>query len=166
MEWEGFFELNRCFFEEEIQDRIYMEEALLMAKKGFDLDEVPVGSVLVYQGEIVARAHNLVEANQDASMHAEMICLKLGTEHFKNWRLQGTTLYSTLEPCVMCAGALLLHRLERVVWGAPDLRHGAHGSWVNLLAHQHPTHTLRVTRGVMEEEASRLMKRFFSQKRV
>lgn len=142
-----------------------MREALLEAQKGFDTGEVPVGAVLVYQGEILARAHNRVEERQDASAHAEILCLRAGAEKLGNWRLQGAVLYCTLEPCAMCAGAMILARLDALVWGAPDLRHGAHGSWTNLLDKPHPIHQLTVRRNVLAEESARLMKTFFQQRR-
>lgn len=149
----------------ENNDQNYMFEALKEAKQAFSLGEVPVGAVLVYQGQIIGRAHNIVESTQNASKHAEMECLRQGTEFLNNWRLLGTTLYCTLEPCAMCAGALLLHRVKRLVWGAPDLRHGAHGSWVNLLDQNHPMHTLEVSKGVLKEECALLMKNFFMKRR-
>ena len=106
-----------------------------------------------------------MEQRQDAAAHAEMLCMKRGAEILGNWRLSGCVLVCTLEPCVMCAGAMILHRLEKVVWGAPDLRHGAHGSWVDLAGQEHPIHNFEVVRGVLEEEASALMKRFFKERR-
>ena len=109
-----------------------MREALKEAKKAFEKDEVPVGAVLVHKNRIIARGHNQVELLQDATAHAEMICLSAGAEALGNWRLAETTLYCTLEPCCMCAGALLSARVTRLVWGAPDLRVGANGSWIDL----------------------------------
>lgn len=142
-----------------------MREALIEAKKAFHSAEVPVGAVLVYQDQIIARAHNLVEASQDACCHAEILCLKEGSRVLGNWRLSGATLYCTLEPCSMCAGALLLSRLEALVWGAPDLRHGANGSWVDLFAYPHPTHFLAIRSGVLSEESAQLLRDFFSLRR-
>lgn len=143
-----------------------MKEALREAEIAFHLGEVPIGAVLVFDGKIVARAHNLVESLQDASAHAEMLCLRSAAKIFDNWRLKGATLYSTLEPCSMCAGFMLLSRIETLVWGAPDIRHGAHGSWVNLLETSHPTHQLQVRTGILQEEASALMKKFFKMRRT
>lgn len=142
-----------------------MREALKEAELAFKCAEVPVGAVLVYKECIVARAHNLVEKNQDATKHAEMQCLQKGAEVLKNWRLQGATLYCTLEPCPMCAGAMIHSRLERVVWGAKDVRCGAHGSWVNLLDIKHPIHQLQTTSGILATECAELMKTFFIQQR-
>ena len=148
-----------------IDDFNFMKEALKEAKKSFYLNEVPVGAVLVLDGKIIARGHNLVETKQDAACHAEMICLRKGAAKLKNWRLLNTTLYCTLEPCAMCAGAMLLHRIKRLVWGAPDLRMGAHGSWINLLDASFPLHQIEVDQGVLEEESAKLLKGFFKNRR-
>ena len=146
-------------------DLFFMREALKEAVKSSLKGEVPVGAVLVFENQIIARAHNLVETSQDASMHAEMLCLKQGAKYFNNWRLLKTTLYCTLEPCAMCAGALLNHRIERLVWAAPDLRQGAHGSWVNLFEQDHPIHAIAVTKGILEQEAGRVLRDFFKARR-
>lgn len=148
-----------------VYDEKFMREAIKEAKKGFDADEVPVGAVLVYQGEIIARAHNRVEELKDASAHAEMLCMKEAADVFKNWRLLETTLYCTLEPCMMCAGCMLLSRVETLVWGAKDVRHGANGSFINIFLPSHPTHQLMIRSGILEEECASLMKDFFKAKR-
>lgn len=142
-----------------------MEEALLEAKKAFEEDEVPVGAVAVFQGKIIARAHNKVEALQDASAHAELLCLKEAAAFLKNWRLSEVTLYTTLEPCILCAGALFSFRIKKLVWGAPDLRLGADGSFVSLLSIPHPMHKLEVVKGVLPERSAELMREFFLKKR-
>jgi tRNA(adenine34) deaminase len=146
-------------------DLYFMKEALKEAQKAFDADEVPVGAVLVYEQRVIARGYNQVELLQDATAHAEMICLTAGASFFKNWRLAKTTLYCTLEPCSMCAGAILLARVERLVWAAPDIRLGANGSWIDLFAQKHPMHSIEVTSHVLEEEAAFLMKNFFQKQR-
>lgn len=143
-----------------------MREALKEAAKAFEAKEVPVGAVLVHEEKIIARGHNQVEMLKDATAHAEMLTLTAGTAAMGNWRLKGTTLYCTLEPCAMCAGAMLLSRIDRLVWGAPDLRHGANGSWTDLFAQKHPTHTLEITSGILEAECADLMRRFFEQRRL
>jgi len=147
-------------------DEAYMSAALEEAKKAFSAGEVPVGAVIVYQGEIIARAHNLVEQRKDASAHAEMLALREAAKNLDNWRLHEAALYCTLEPCAMCAGAMILSRLSFLIWAAPDLRHGAHGSWINLLDLQHPIHNLQVRSGVCAKEASALMKEFFQKRRT
>lgn len=146
-------------------DEFFMKEALKEAKKAFAKEEVPVGAVLVFEGKIVARGHNQVELLQDATAHAEMLCLTAASEAIQNWRLTGATLYCTLEPCAMCAGAILATRVERLVWGAPDLRVGANGSWIDLFEKKHPIHTLEITPRVLEAECAELMRQFFSEQR-
>lgn len=149
----------------EEKDIFFMKEALKEAKKAYAKDEVPVGAVLVKDGKIIARGHNEVELLQDATAHAEMICITAGASALENWRLEGTTLYCTLEPCLMCAGAMLASRVDRLVWGAPDIRLGANGSFTDLFSLKHPMHSLEITSGVLKEESSFLMKSFFEQTR-
>lgn len=148
-----------------MDDLRFMREALKEAQKAFDLDEVPVGAVLVVGGKIVSRSHNQVELLQDATAHAEMLCITSHSLENKNWRLSDATLYSTLEPCCMCAGALFSCRVKRLVWAAPDLRVGANGSWINVFQEKHPIHFVEITSGVLKEEVADLMRRFFAEKR-
>lgn len=143
-----------------------MRLAIEEAKKAYEMGEVPVGAVLVWNNEVIARAHNLVEARNDASAHAELLCMAAAAAKLSNWRLLNTTLYSTLEPCSMCAGGMLLSRIGTLVWGAPDLRHGAHGSWINVLDQPHPTHRIQVRKGVLAGECSDLMRSFFQNRRL
>jgi tRNA(adenine34) deaminase len=150
--------------EEEI-DQYFMKEALKEAMKAFEADEVPVGAVLVQNGRIIARAHNQVELLQDATAHAEILCITSASAQLENWRLEGATLYCTLEPCSMCAGAILASRIQRIVWAAPDVRLGANGSWVNLFSIKHPMHEVEVKSLVLAEESAFLMKEFFKTKR-
>lgn len=147
-------------------DEFFMKEALIEAKKAYDLDEVPVGAVLVYEGEIIARGYNQMEMLKDATAHAEMICLKAAAAVLDNWRLNKTILFCTLEPCCMCAGAMILSRIDTLVWGARDHRHGAHGSWTDVFDKPHPIHNLQIRSGVLQEESSKLMRDFFLQKRT
>lgn len=146
-------------------DYRWMQEALLEAKKGASMGEVPVGAVLVYQDRIIARAHNLVEQKQDGTAHAELLCLQRGAAALGHWRLLKTTLYCTLEPCAMCAGAMFLSRIDRLVYGAPDLRHGADGSVFDVLTRCHPIHALSIERGVCADEAKALLQTFFQGRR-
>ena len=148
-----------------MQDELFMREALKEAQKAWRQDEVPVGAVLVCGNRVIARGHNQVELLQDATAHAEMICLSAGAGALQNWRLSDTTLYCTLEPCCMCAGALLAARVQRLVWGAPDLRVGANGSWIDLFKKEHPMHTLEITPRVLEAEAAELLRSFFQKQR-
>ncbi len=146
-------------------DEMFMREALKEARKAFDRDEVPVGAVLVVDGKVIARGSNQVELLQDATAHAEMICLTAGAAAMGNWRLNGAVLYCTLEPCAMCAGAMIASRLKRLVWAAPDLRVGANGSWIDLLKENHPIHRVEVSSGILCDEAASLMKVFFQKQR-
>ncbi len=143
------------------EDEHYMLEALKEAWKAFKADEVPVGAVLVKDKHIIARGYNQVEMLKDATAHAEMLCLTAGEAALDNWRLAQTTLYCTVEPCSMCAGAMLLTRVPTLVWGAPDLRHGANGSWIDLFEPVHPTHAIQVRKGVLQEFCAQLLKDFF-----
>ena len=147
------------------RDLFYMNEALKEAKKAFKAGEVPVGAVLVHEERIIARAYNQVELLKDATAHAEMLCLTSGSSVRENWRLLNTTLYCTLEPCLMCAGAMLLARVQTLVWAAPDLRHGVNGSWQNIFEKKHPMHQLAIRSNVLEKEAAELMQNFFKQRR-
>jgi len=146
-------------------DAEWMKEALREARLAFDEGEVPVGAVLVQEGKIIARGRNRVEAMRDPTAHAEMIALREAASLQKRWRLTGLTLYCTLEPCAMCAGAMFSARIDRLVYGAPDLRLGAHGSFVDLFREKHPMHTIEVVSGVLEEESACLMKTFFQSRR-
>lgn len=146
-------------------DERFMLEALKQAWKAFTANEVPVGAVLVKEGKIIAKGYNQVEILQDATAHAEMLCITSGESALENWRLADTTLYCTVEPCSMCAGAMLLSRVHTLVWGAPDIRHGANGSWVDLFEKPHPTHTITIRKGILQEFCSQIMKDFFQLQR-
>ena len=147
-------------------DLFCMEEALAEAQKAFEMEEVPVGAVLAMDGKIISRAHNLVETLQDATAHAEILCLRAASQLLKDFRLVGSTLYVTLEPCSMCAGALILSRVDKIIYGASDPRHGAAGSWVNLFEKDHPIHTVKMASGLLAEEAKALMQQFFKERRA
>ena len=146
-------------------DERFMLEALKEAWKAFQAQEVPVGAVLVHQDRVIARGHNQVEMLKDATAHAEMLCITAGTSAMEGWRLQDCTLFCTVEPCSMCAGAILLSRVPTLVWAAPDIRHGANGSWVDLFKEKHPTHTVNVRSGVLGPYAAELMREFFRKRR-
>ncbi len=154
------FEINP-----ETVDQVFMLEALKEAWIAFKAGEVPVGAVLVKGERIIARGHNRVESLQNATAHAEMLCLTAAERACGNWRLTETTLYCTMEPCSMCAGAMLLSRIDTLVWGAADFRHGANGSWVDLFAKTHPIHTIEIRKGVLGDFAALLMRRFFQEQR-
>ncbi|KIC74081.1 tRNA-specific adenosine deaminase [Neochlamydia sp. EPS4] len=148
-------------FKPQSEDEKFMLEALKEAWKAFRQGEVPVGAVLVHEGQVISRGYNQVELLKDATAHAEMLCITAGEVAMENWRLTGTTLYTTIEPCCMCAGAMFLSRISTLVWGAPDLRHGANGSWMDVFEKVHPTHNLNIKRGVLEEYGAALMRDFF-----
>ncbi|WP_213318157.1 nucleoside deaminase [Chlamydiifrater volucris] len=147
------------------EDRRFMLLALKEAEKAYAEDEVPVGCVIVKDGRVIARGYNRVESLLDPTAHAEILCIGAAAQALDNWRLSGADIYITLEPCPMCAGAIQLARLSRVIWGAPDLRLGAGGTWVNLLAEKHPFHTVKCVSGVEKEASEYLMKKFFLEKR-
>lgn len=147
------------------EDEKWMLEALKEAWKAFLEDEVPIGAVLVHEGKIISRGRNQVEQLCDATAHAEMLCLTAGEAALENWRLKDAVLYCTVEPCSMCAGAMFLTRLHTVVWGAPDLRHGANGSWVDLFKLQHQIHQVQVRQSVYAAESAWMLREFFQKQR-
>ncbi len=147
------------------EDLKFMSEALEEARNAFTRQEVPVGAILVFEGKIIARASNCVEELQDATAHAEIVCIREAARILGNWRLNQSTLYCTLEPCAMCAGAMILSRVKRLVYGARDLRHGVDGSWASLIREPHPIHVVEVEGGVLAEESAELMRRFFQERR-
>ncbi len=142
-----------------------MRLALKEAKRAFSQEEVPVGAILVVKEKVVARGCNQVELLQDATAHAEMLCLCSASGVLQNWRYETATLYSTLEPCAMCAGAMFSCRIKRLVWGAPDLRLGANGSFFDFFSLKHPMWKMEVTKGILKEESALLMKEFFLRRR-
>ncbi|HHW11861.1 MAG TPA: nucleoside deaminase [Firmicutes bacterium] len=146
-------------------DRKFMEEALREAEKALARDEVPIGAVVVYQGEVFARGHNLRESLGDPTAHAEILALRAAAARRGSWRLHGMTLYVTLEPCPMCAGAMVNARLDRLVFGAFDPKAGAAGSLMNIANDGRLNHRLEVTGGVLAEPAGRLLTDFFRRKR-
>jgi len=143
-------------------DEDYMKAALEEAQKAYDAGEVPVGALVVFQDQIISRAYNQVESLQDASAHAELLCLRKAAEKLGNWRLVDCTLYSTLEPCLMCSGAAILSRVGTLVWGAADFRHGACGSLMNVFTLDHPIHQVKVRQLVLQEECGQLLKKFLN----
>lgn len=138
-----------------------MQEALEEAKKAAALGEVPIGAVIVYKDEIIARAHNLRETSQNALTHAESMAIQEACRKIGSWRLEETTLYVTLEPCPMCAGAILQSRVPRVVYGARDIKAGCVDSLYRLLNDARFNHECIVTEGVMAEECGQILTDFF-----
>lgn len=152
--------------ESENKDLQWMQEAYKEAQKAGEMGEVPIGAVIVYEDQIIARAHNLREINRQAIAHAEILAIQKANEYLGAWRLEGGTLYVTLEPCPMCAGAIIMSRLDRVVFACHDPKGGCCGSLMNLLDEQRFNHRPQFGSGVMEEECSLLMKDFFRKLRA
>ncbi|MDD5080230.1 MAG: tRNA adenosine(34) deaminase TadA [Candidatus Omnitrophica bacterium] len=146
-------------------DKIFMSEALREAEKAFAKDEVPVGCVIVCRGKIIARGHNQVELLKDPTAHAEMIALTSAAGYMGSKWLNDAVLYATIEPCSMCAGALVLARVKQVVFGAADPKTGACGSVVNIAGNKKLNHRIKITRGILKEECALLLKEFFKNKR-
>lgn len=147
-------------------DEQFMDEALRQAERAAAAGEVPVGAVIVKDGRILARAHNQVETLRDATAHAEMIAITQAAERLENWRLEGAELYVTIEPCPMCAGALVLSRVSRIVYGADDPVAGACGSVFNIVSEKRLNHRIPVVRGVHAERAADLIRSFFRSRRA
>ena len=143
-----------------------MKRALDQAQKAFDIGEVPVGAVLTLDGEIIAESHNKPISTSDPSSHAEINVIREAAKFLKNYRLQNTTLYVTLEPCMMCCGALIHARIENLVFSATDSKSGAVVSRANLLDSDFINHKVSYSQGTMAKECSDLLKRFFSQRRL
>ncbi len=142
-----------------------MKQALKEAQKAFEKDEVPVGAVIVKDGKIIARGHNNRESKLDPTGHAEIIAIRKAAKKLKNWRLEDTTMYVTIEPCSMCAGALVWARVGRIVYGASEPKGGALGSSFNLYEQKNLNHYPSVSAGVLEQECSALISSFFKNKR-
>ena len=148
-----------------MSDEAYMREALAEARKAAALGEVPIGAVLVRAGEVLVRTHNLRETTNDATAHAEVLAIREAGRLLGGWRLTGCTLYVTIEPCPMCAGALLQSRIDRVVFGAPDPKAWADRSLLEILQNPGLNHRVEVRDGVLAEECSELIKQFFRERR-
>jgi tRNA(adenine34) deaminase len=139
-----------------------MAEALAEARLAFGKGEIPVGAVAVYRGQVIGRAHNEKETLKDPTAHAEILALRHAAERRGGWRLLGVTLYCTMEPCPMCAGAMVQARLPRLVFAVADPKAGAAGSVMDLLRNPALNHQVQVTAGVLECEVQQLLARFFS----
>ena len=138
----------------------YMRIALEEARKAFVKNEVPIGAIIVKNGEVIARAHNTRESDQSAIAHAEIIAIQRANETLQSWRLDSCSLYVTIEPCQMCSGAIIQSRIENVYYGATDLKSGAHQSVLNL--YDYPfNHKVNLESGILEEECSEILTNFF-----
>ena len=146
-------------------DRQFMQQALDQAKLAAIAGEVPVGAVLVREGKVISTGFNKPITNSDPSAHAEMMAIRAAAQDESNYRLPGTTLYVTLEPCTMCAGAMLHARVERIVFGATDPKTGAAGSVLNVFSEKQINHQTQVEGGIMGDECSQVLRDFFKERR-
>lgn len=140
----------------------YMKEALRQAKKAYALGEVPIGCVIVYEGEIIARGYNRRNTDKNTLAHAEITAIRRASKKIGDWRLEGCTIYITLEPCQMCAGAIVQARIPEAVIGCMSAKSGCAGSILNILENPAFNHQVTVTKGILEEPCSLLLKKFFS----
>lgn len=147
-------------------DRAFMQAALEEGRKAYAIGEIPIGSVIVYEGRVVGRGHNLRERDNDPVAHAEIVAIREAAETLGSWRLTGCTLYVTIEPCPMCAGALVMARVDRLVYGAADPKAGAVDSLYDLVRDPRLNHRVDVTAGVLREDCADLMQAFFRQLRA
>ena len=148
-----------------LEDVRFMEEALKEAKIAYSLQEIPVGAIVVYNKRIITRAHNRKEELQDPTAHAEMLALQKAARYLGTWHLENATLYVTLEPCPMCAYAMVLARIKRLVFGASDPKTGAAGSVVNIIQNKKFNHQIEITKNILNKECSLILKNFFLEKR-
>ncbi len=146
-------------------DDFFMSEALKEAQKAFDEDEVPVGAIAVYKNQIIGRGHNRVEHLNDPTAHAEIIAITAAANALNSWRLNDVIVYTTIEPCIMCAGALVLARIKKIVFGARDEKFGGFGSVFNVVQEQKLNHQIEIIEGVLKNESLTLMREFFAEKR-
>lgn len=146
-------------------DEYFMREALRQAARAAEADEVPVGAVIVREGRVIARAHNQVETLKDATAHAEILAITQASQAMGDWRLEGCTLFVTKEPCPMCSGAMVLARVARVVFGAPDAKGGGAGGLFNIVDHPSLNHRLEIKGDVLRDPCTALLRDFFSGKR-
>ena len=143
----------------------FMAMAIREAELAYEKDEVPVGAVVVLENRVIGRGHNLTESMHDATAHAEIIALSAAYSHFRDWRLENCCLFSTLEPCAMCAGAAVLSRLKTIVYGAKDPKFGGCDSIFAIPTERQLNHRIEVIGGVMEAEIASMMRRFFRERR-
>ena len=145
-----------------MDDDYFMSEALKEARKAFELDEVPIGAVIVHNNEIIARGYNRRNTDKNPLMHAEIIAINEAAKVIGDWRIEDCTIYVTVEPCPMCSGAIVQARIPNVVYGAPNPKAGCGGSVINLLQMEKLNHRCSVKSGVLEDECRAIMKEFFS----
>ncbi len=139
----------------------YMEQALIEARKAYEKEEIPVGAIVVRDNKIIAKAHNIKEEKNDTTKHAEIIAIQKASKRLGSWRLNDCEMYVTLEPCAMCAGALIQSRIKKVYIGTMDLKTGACGSVLNLLEDYTFNHKVEIEKGIMQQECEKILKDFF-----
>lgn len=142
--------------------KFFMEQALLEAEKALEIDEVPIGALIVYEGKIIGRGYNQRETLNDPTAHAEIIAIRRAAQNLGTWRLTNTEIYVTLEPCAMCAGAIVNARIHSLIYGAEDPKAGAVSSLMNIVQDKRLNHQVEVIKGIHENACSRLLKDFFS----
>jgi len=148
-----------------LEDTKLMNEALAEAKIAYSLQEIPVGAIIVFDGKIIARAHNRKEELQDPTAHAEILAIQKAARFLGTWYLENATLYVTLEPCPMCAYAMIQARLKRLVFGASDPKTGAAGSVINIVQNKIFNHQMQVTHSILSEECGKILRKFFLERR-
>lgn len=158
----GFDSPPACFF---MDDRDFMQMAIEEAKIALEENEVPVGAVVVCNGKVIGRGHNRVEKTKDVTAHAEILAIRDAEEKLAGWRLNECEIFSTCEPCPMCAGAIMNARLKRLVYGASQPKFGSISLGCNILANKALNHKIEIESGLLEKESSDLLKRFFSSRR-
>ncbi len=159
-------QLQKEALELEKKQKKYMKAALAQAKKAYDLGEVPIGCVIVYEDKIIGRGYNRRNTDHSSLSHAEITAIKKAGKVIGDWRLEDCTLYVTLEPCQMCAGAIVQARIPEVVMGTMNPKAGCAGSVLNILEDDRFNHQVKVTRGVLQQECSDMLKRFFTELRI
>ena len=143
----------------------FMQEALKEAEKALSINEVPVGAVIEKDGKIIGRGHNMTETSKDPTAHAEIIAIREAAKNLGGWRLLGSSMYVTTEPCSMCAGAMVLSRIEKVYIGTLDPKTGACGSLMNILQDERLNHNVEIETGIMQQQCEKIMKSFFQKLR-
>ena len=147
-----------------LSDEDYMQIALQEAQKAYDLEEVPIGAVIVYQDKILAKAYNKKGLDNDVTSHAEILAIREASKQLDSWRLNNCVMYVTLEPCPMCAGAIIQSRISKLVYAAKNFMYGSFGSILALQNHYPDARNIEIIEGIFSEEASLLMKNFFRKK--
>lgn len=148
------------------QDERYMKEAIRQAKKAYALKEVPIGCVIVHEGKVIARGYNRRNTDKNTLAHAELIAIKKASKKLGDWRLEGCTIYITLEPCQMCAGAIVQARVTRAVIGSMNPKAGCAGSVLNLFKIAQFNHQVELEKGILEDECSQMLSQFFRELRI